>query len=380
MASRYSLVRGSGRSQGSVFLLALVALISLLILGTSLVDSAMQGVRRAAQDRRHTESAGLAESGVDMALCKLYEDYDSINSTLTATGTYSSSFTLPQGTVNYTVTAPYSGIADTCMIVSDAVTWANKHVKVRALASYRRDVARIFEGAIFSNSPLTLNGAGAVYPDSDGNGGQIYARGNVTFNGTSFTMTSDGAIFTSGTTNWVPPQVPATHVHQRIAPVPMPVIDLDYYRSIATTTYNSDKKFTSADMVGLSGVIFVDGDVTMSGNYSGQALIVATGNVKITGNVTAGDLEHDAIAIITTKSVKIAGGATVHGLVYSHNVTQDATTTTSGNVVVEGALIADAVTTNGGITITYRDVWSGLPLPGTGKTQWAQISWEEHYL
>ncbi len=265
----YRRIQRKGQVQGSVFLLAMVALITLLILGTSLVDSAVQGLSRASKDLRKQEAANLAESGVDLAICKLYEDYDGINATLAASNTYTSSVTLPQGTATYTVTAPYNGIADTCLIVSDATSWANKHVQVRVLASFRNDVSRVFEGAIFSNSPLTLNGSGAVYPDASGLGGQIYAKGDVTFKGTSFTMTDQGAIYTTGTTNWVPPDVPATSVYQDIAPIPMPVIDLDYYKSIATTIYNpgsAGKTFGSADLVGLSGVIFVNGDVKILGN------------------------------------------------------------------------------------------------------------------
>jgi cytoskeletal protein CcmA (bactofilin family)/Tfp pilus assembly protein PilX len=373
-------MRGGRRDRGSVFLLAMVALITLLLLGTSLVESAVQGLSRASRERRLQEAFSLAESGIDMALCKLYEDYDSINAELASGGSYSDTFTLPQGTVSYTVTAPYGGIAQSCKVVSEATSWANKRVRVQAVASYRDDVARVFEGAIFSNSPLTLNGAGGVYPDGDGKGGHIYSRGNITFNGTSFTMTSDGAIFTTGTTSWVPPQVPATHVYQRVAPIPMPVIDLDYYRSIATTVYNGKKTFTDSNLAGLSGVIYVNGDVTIAGNYSGQALIVSSGKVHITGSVVTDHPETDCLAILSTKSIQISGDATVHGLVYSHSISQDASTSISGNPEVYGAVVADVVTTNGAITVRYRDVWKGLPIPGTGKTQWAQISWEEHYL
>jgi len=380
MESRYQRVRGDSKSRGSVFLLAMVALITLLLLGTSLVESAIQGLAKASKQRRQQEAANLAESGIDMGMVKLYEDYDGINETLDSTGHYTSSFSRPQGSVTYTVTAPYNGLADTCMIVSEATSWADKRVRVRAIASYQRDVNRVFEGAIFSNSPLTLNGSGGVYPDATGKGGQIYANGDVTFKGTSFTMTDEGAVFTTGDTNWVPPQVPVTSVYEHIAPVPMPIIDLTYYRSIATTVYNSDKTFNSSNMTGLSGVIYVKGDVSISGSYTGQALIVAEGNIKVSGNVTTGDLDHDAIGLITAKSVKVTGNPTVDGLIYSHSVTQDASATINGNATINGAVVADVVTTNGGIVVRYRDVWGGLPLPGKGKTQWAQVSWEEHYL
>jgi len=378
MATMYRAMRGDTSCRGSVFLLAMVSLVTLLLLGTSLVEVAINGLSRASRDVKLEEAGDLAEAGVDMAMVKLYEDYDSINETLDSTGYYASSFTLPQGTVNYTVTAPYSGIPDTCMIVSEATSWANRQVRVRVLASYRRDVNRVFEGAIFSDSPLTLNGAGGVYPDASGKGGAIYSNGNITFNGTSFTMTDQGAIYTTGTTNWVPPQVPATSVHQQISPIPMPVIDLEYYRGIATHYYSSSQTFNSSNMVNLSGVIFVEGNVNISGTYTGQALIVATGNIKISGNVTAGDLTADAIALISPKAVKITGSPLIHGLIYSHSVSQDATMQVGGNVEIYGAVVSDVVTTNGGIIVRYRDVWAGLPIPGKGKTQWARFSWEQH--
>ncbi len=79
-------------------------------------------------------------------------------------------------------------------------------------------------------------------------------------------------------------------------------------------------------------------------------------------------------------SVTIAGNCTVDGLIYAHSVLDDAETTVSGNVTINGAIISDVVRTNGSITVTYNDVWDALPLPGIGKMQWAQISWEHRKL
>jgi len=367
-------------TRGSVFLLAMVALVTLLLLGTTLVQTAIQGLASASNDRRQAEAFCLAESGVDMAITKLYEDYDNINDTLATSGSYSDGFSMPNGTVSYTVTAPYSGITDSCLIVSDATTWANKSAEVRVIAAYQADVSRVFEGAIFSDSPLTLNGGGGVYPDENGNGGDIYANGDVTFSGTSFEMTADGSIYTTGTVNWVPPDVPATHVHQGVAPVNMPVIDLDYYKSIAGTTYNGNVTFNDSNMAGLSGVVYVKGNVNISGNYTGQAVIVATGKVQITGNVTAGNPDCDTLVIMSPKSIKINGNVHIDGLIYAHSVLEESDTSVGGNVEINGAIIADVVRTNGGISITYDDVWKALPLPGVGKTQWAPVSWQILYL
>ncbi len=374
--------RGSqeARARGSVFLLAIVALVTLLLLGTSLLQLTIQGLSDASERDKRAESFALAEAGVDMALVKLYENYDAANDILDSTGRYEDTLSLPEGTVHYTITAPYDGISDTCMIVSKAVSDKRKETTIRVIASYLTNPSRTFEGAIFSDSPLTLNGAGTVLPDENGKGGQIYANGNITFHGTSFTMSDDGALLTTGTTNWVPPQVPATSVYEHVAPIPMPVIDLNYYRSIATEIYHGNTKFNSSDLTNLNGVIFVDGNVRISGSYTGQALIVATGKISVTGNVLATHPDQDALALLSPQAIKIAGNSRVDGLVYAHGVTVDAETTLNGNIEIHGAVCADVVLTNGSITVVYDDVWDGLPLPGTGKTQWAQTSWEVCYL
>ena len=373
--------RRSAGKRGSIFLLAMVALITLLMLGTSLVQTSVQGLSWASNDRRYIEAFCLAESGVDMAITKLYEDYDNINDTLDTSGTYTDAFSLTQGNVSYTVTAPYAGIADSCLIVADATTWTGKQARVRVVAAYQLDTSRVFEGAIFCNSPLTLNGAGGIYPDSEGKGGDIYANGDITFNGTSYDMTADGSIYTTGTTNWVPDEVPATNVHEDVAPLVMPVIDVDYYESIATTTFNGNQTFNDSNMVGLSGVIFVKGKVSISGSYTGQGVIVATGEISVTGNVTTANPDTDTLALLSPKSVKIAGNTTIHGLIYSHSVVDDsAESTIGGNTTIYGAIVSDVVKTNGGIEVYYRDVWKSLPLPGVGKTQWAPVSWQQLYL
>jgi len=358
----------------------MAALVTLLILGTSLVQTSVQGLSWASNDRRFIEAFCLAESGVDLAIVKLYEDYDNINDTLSTTGSYSDSFTLTQGNVSYTVTAPYAGITNSCLIVSDATTWTGRQARIRVVAAYQVDTSRVFEGAIFCDSPLDLNGVGGVYPDDDGEGGDIYANGDITFDGTSFTMTADGSIYTTGTTNWIPDDVPSTSVHENVAPLVMPVIDTDYYQSIATTSYTGNKVFNSTNMSGLSGVIFVKGNVIISGNYTGQALIVATGTISVVGDVSTANPDTDTLGLLSPKAIKIAGNSTICGLVYAHSIVDDASTYLGGNITVYGAIVSDTVKTQGGIEVHYRDVWKDLPMPGAGKTQWAPVSWQQLYL
>jgi hypothetical protein len=380
ITGRLGFSRFAATRRGSIFLLAMTALITLLILGTSLVQTSIQGLHWASNDRRYMEAFCLAESGVDMAICKLYEDYDYINATLETSGTYTDSFTLTQGSVSYTVTAPYAGIAESCLIVSDATTWTGRQARIRVVAAYQSDTSRVFEGAIFCDSPLTLNGSGGIYPDADGEGGDIYANGDINFNGTSYEMTVDGSLYSTGTTNWVPPEVPVTNVHEGVAPLVMPVIDTDYYRSIADTYLTGNQTFNDGNMVGLSGVIFVKGNVNISGNYTGTAVIVATGTINVTGNVVTENPEVDTLALLSPKAIKISGNSTIHGLIYAHSVVDNSDTTLGGNTTIYGAIVSDVVRTNGGIEVHYRDVWKDMVLPGVGKTQWSPISWQQLYL
>jgi cytoskeletal protein CcmA (bactofilin family) len=169
-------------------------------------------------------------------------------------------------------------------------------------------------------------------------------------------------------------------VHEGVSPLVMPVIDIDYYESIATTKYTGNQNWNSADLAGLSGVIFVKGRVTMAGSYTGSAVIVATGQISVTGDVTTEHPESDTLALLSPKAVSISGNATIHGLIYSHSVLENAETSMSGNTTIYGAIVSDTVRTNGGITIHYLDVSKDLPLPGIGKTQWAPVSWQQLYL
>jgi hypothetical protein len=116
----------------------------------------------------------------------------------------------------------------------------------------------------------------------------------------------------------------------------------------------------------------------MSGNYTGSALIVASGTITVTGNVTTSNPDTDMLALLSPKSIRINGNTTVDGLIYAHSVvdSEGADVTLSGNITINGAVVSDVVRTNGGIEVHYRDVFS-LPVPGTGKTQWATISWQQ---
>ena len=355
--------------EGSVFLIAMLALVVMLILGVAFTSRAINAVYQANRDRQDTVALSLAECGVDKALAEIYENRVGVPC--------SGSFTTSTGQCEYTVATPYQGIANTVEILSTGTTTHHVSAQVRVVANrmLEADVNRVFRGAIFSDNPLTLGGSGSVLPDETGLGGDMYSGGNITFKGTSYTMASTGHIYTTGVANWHPANVPDANVFEHVSPIPMPVIDLNWYQQHATTVLTG--KQTIKDDFTLDGITFVDGDVSIAGQYTGQGIIVATGTIKITGNVTAVSPTHDALVLMSPTAVRLAGTCNVEGLIYAHSVT-DASIDIAGDAQVRGALIADVVTTRGGITVTYSDVWSGMPLPGknAGFTQLQQLSWQ----
>jgi len=369
--------RDRRRQRGATFVLAIVSLVVMLILGTSFIGRTINALYQAKNARDDMAALQVAESGVDMVVCMLYDGYGNIGGELAATGQYHHTFTMPRGACDVLVTNNYGGVTDALLIRSAGTTATNVSARVRVVARAMTDVGRVFRGAIFSNSPLTLNGAGSVLPDASGNGGDVYANGDITFHGTSFTMDDSGRLYTTGTANWVPSEVPGTNVFQNIAPIPMPVIDLNWYRAHATTVINGNLTLNGG-VLDLDGITYVTGNVKLAGNYRGRGVIVAEGKIQITGNVTAvtGESGSDqyALVVMSPRAVSIAGNATVEGLIYAHNV--DAQVTLSGNPTIKGAVCADVVTTNGSITVEYSDVWGGLPVPGQDKPQYQQVSWQ----
>jgi hypothetical protein len=382
-------------SRGSVFLLAMVALVALLFLGTSLVEVAIHGLSFASKQHKRAEALVLAESGVEMVLEKLYDGYDahapygSPAEELEQTGSYTDDFSLGGGAVSVVATAPFGSVPRSCEIRSTGVTRTNQRETIRVIATYEDDKNRVFQGAIFCNSDLTLKGGGAVYPDASGIGGDIYAKGYINFDTQSaYHMSPSGSIYSATEQNivGVPDEVLPSNVHVGISPLTMPVIDLDWYRKQVLeegkgTYFSSPQHWTTQenDLSTYGSIIFVEGDVTVSGHYSGNVAIVATGFIKVTGNGFQAATESDSLALISPKGIQINGGGTVDGLIYSHGVEvkQTGGVGAGGSITVNGAIVADVVRTNGSITVKYDDVWMGLPIPGKGPTQLRQVSWEE---
>lgn len=94
-----------------------------------------------------------------------------------------------------------------------------------------------------------------------------------------------------------------------------------------------------------SGIYFIDGDASIKGNYSGQAVIFATGSINVTGDLVADDKETDMLILIGLGDVNIRNHK-VDALVVANNYFK-----ANGNGRLSGGIVTRNIDVNGNIDI-----------------------------
>lgn len=348
-----------GAEKGYALLSAMVFLVVLLILGSSLLEQTMQELATASRAKKSTVAFHLAEAGVDYAAWQLYN-----NSATTLPHTWTN--TIP-GAGSYSVTASsYLGRADTLTLVSTG-TFQGYPCEVKEVGRFLTTGPNthntIFGNALFSNASLALKGTANV-------SGNIMANGNVTINGSpgcTGTISSAGTI-TGGS---------GFTTQQNVPKEPMPVIDLNYWRSKASVVLPSGSNIPTT----VNGVIYVNGDLQLSGTRSitGKGTIVVPGNVTVNSNTVVNLADADSgIAIVCAGSIQTNGNCTIYGFLYAHNVSNNATFSGNGTANIYGGVVADVISkANGTLNVTYVAPTVELPGDTPAPTQFAGISWRQ---
>lgn len=343
--------------QGFAVITAVVFLAVLLILGASLVEQTVQELSVASREKKETGAFSLAEAGIDYAAWRIYNIQ-----TPSLPITWSRS---DLGTGTFSVTADrFNGSSNTLTVISTGTTQGyTSQVKVIGmfLTNGPTDQNIVFDHALFSNATLTLGGTANI-------NGSIMANGNVTINGTP-SVTGD--VYSGGTISGA--SGPAFHPNMPKAP--MPVIDINYYRSKASVILPSGSNMPNT----IDGIVFVDGDMHLSGSQtiSGKGTIVVTGDVRINSNTVLNLADSDSeFAIVCAGSIRTNGNCTIDGYLYAHNVKDDASFTGNGTANITGGVAADIISkANGNLTVTYRVPTVELPGATAAPAQFAAVSW-----
>jgi hypothetical protein len=380
--------------RGLVLVLAIVALIVLITLGLLFVRVGTASIRNAAIYEERALALNLAEAGVDECVWMMMDStsgVDNINVILRRNQpTFPASYgpvsprELERGEYWFEVSKPAYDeagvpIPQTVEIHAHGKTKSGTQEDIRCVGKWLPTISAVFGHALFSGHDLRIGGSSYINGRPEVGGQGMYADGNIQVIGNK--VSSRGDVTATGDVTKTYTTVDG-EVKRFSGQIPMPAINLAYFRSIATNTFTGDQTFHSSDPWGGGGtidnpkVIFVDGFVTINGNFSGTATIVATKGFKINGNIDYSD-PGSALALLTPGNVRINGTASVKGLIYAHDVTADATFVGTGTADIVGGVVADVIDVNGNLNVTYDPRLKNINgLPGS-EGQVDVISWEQ---
>ncbi|RJQ30625.1 MAG: hypothetical protein C4589_02850 [Peptococcaceae bacterium] len=151
-----------------------------------------------------------------------------------------------------------------------------------------------------------------------------------------------------------------------------PVLSQSDFHQSADYAYTGNQTFTSTELTGLDGIYFIDGNVSISGTYSGVATIFATGNVEITDDLKPAN-SGSSLALLSLGNITVDINAKVKGLFYSNDILH-----LNENVLLYGAAIARTIELDSNAEIHYEyDFIENIP-PGV---TWAVkiTKWQEKY-
>lgn len=349
-----------GRRAGFAFISAVIFLGVVLLLGASMVEQSNQELATASRAKKDTQAFNLAEAGIDYAAWRLYCDRagTALPVTWTRTG---------MGGGDFSVTASQYGASSDTVVLDSTGTAQGYTARVKVVGKFLTQPtgpqSAVFDYGLFSNSDLTMGGTFDIT-------GAVHANGNVTLQGGP---SVDGDVSAIGSIK-VKGSAHVTGDMKPLSPrVSMPVIDVQYYRSIASQIFTGDK--TLSGTTTLDGVTFIDGNVQLSGQFKGKGVIVVKGNVHVNGSALLDDPGEDEFAIVATGKVKVNGTCRIEGWVYTHNVDVPSVFEGNGTADIYGGVAADLIQCNGTLKVHYREATLDLPGSSDAPAQFDAVSW-----
>lgn len=159
-----------------------------------------------------------------------------------------------------------------------------------------------------------------------------------------------------------------------------PETDVSYYRNKADVIYAGDdledgkKTFFLHSGSEINGIHFVEGDVDISGTYSGDAVIAAVGKINVTGDLKPLDGDDESrLTLVSFDEIIVSSNNNVKALFYS-----DGEITLNNNVEVAGSIIARTVNFSNNAVFTYEPYMTEDETETSSRTI-KVLSWKEKY-
>lgn len=230
-------------------------------------------------------------------------------------------------------------------IISDQSIAMNGNILIRD------DNNPLVNANVHTNSNFQMNGNNTI-------------RGFLSYVGTAHSNPAS-RLNTSFSPNVNPNNAP---VHNRVSRVDIPTFDPDNYISKATHVYQNNLSLSGNRTLGTKEqpqIIYVGGDLTLSGNITGYAAFIVKGNINITGNVTitSPDPTGNNLGLYTKQNLNVNGNVTLRAQVFANqNVNLGGNSRVYGGITAKGT-----VNFNGNVSIYYRE-----PTPQLTQLFWPQ--------
>lgn len=315
----------------------MIAMLLMILTGEAMYLMADQGVYAVKRLRLATQAKHLADSGLAIAFASLAGNFvtsSTWNGSISGFGGYTATASTSSGRTLVVATGTVQGVTVTS---SAEVTPPSADIMDYSLAGSNVDFyLAAFNmvtatGSIYSEGNMTLDANATTSVIS------LTSPGNVNAGGT-ITVTGSGLI-TMGTAT------------SNASLASYPTVDFAYYQNLAQngggTYVNGDVTYNSSNAMPspAGGVIYVNGNVSITSDQTSTAALIVNGNLSISRGATTIVAPANLPAIVTQGAITISGiGAnaadlTVTGLIYSGN---DFTITGNHHniMVTYGAIIA----------------------------------------
>ncbi|SHE60680.1 hypothetical protein SAMN02745133_00774 [Desulforamulus putei DSM 12395] len=234
-----------------------------------------------------------------------------------------------------------------------------------------------FDGEIKSTGDVFINGdvlggpvrsTGSVWVGQGHVGHQVFSEQKTEWNGDIY---ATGTISPASSDNFgtAYPNTPQTISYSFPK---FPLLDGPWYARNCDYYYAGDQILRAEDMS--TGIYYIDGDVTISGNYQGNITLVASGTIAVPNSATlkAQDTRADSLLLMGLGDVHIHEQAQVEAIVYSKQ-----RVILSNNAQLVGSLITANLDCRGAVVI-HEPLISNTHPPWT-TTDISILTWQEKY-
>ena len=335
-----------------------------------MTQSSSNAADNATIDFQRNQARNLALSGVDLAIARVAAD------STWMTG-YSSN-SISNGTLDVAIertSAMYPGgpnvnLKSARLITSTGTVLGETRViqAVIQIPSLNTLPAGL-RYAMYSHGDLEMRGNETVRDDNNPawnanihTNAALKLTGNNTVKGYGTYFSNISSSPASNLNPTFTPNVPSGGpVQYKTAMVPRPTIDPSKWAALATQTYNGATTFSGSTVLGSKNnpaIIYVKGNLTLSGNVSGYGVLLVTGNLFLVGNTTVTSLDPSGnnLGVIVGGDAQVNGNVTVAG-----NFLTKGDFLSNGSVTVIGSVAANGrIDVKGGVTVRYRPPMAGV--------------------